>query len=375
MRRYLIMHGEKPAAMLTEAGECRVLDPVHMPYALWLEESDELDERIQNMINFYFWCASRLITLDRQYAKEILSSIGAFQARTDRERAQIALSYHCLSLTDTYWVREEEEEASWDQINLYDNHLSNALVDISLRGRHITATNQELAPDLSTSGCFPKAWQRREDGFYLLKGGGREAVEREVLASRICQCFDCFQVIYHQEYFEDQPVSVSKIFTDKKYSIVTREDFEIYAVNHEWKDLAVPAAACQETGGIDPLAFIKRLDPKGYYMMNILDYLTGNTDRHWGNWGLLVENKNNRPVMLHPLMDMNRAFTSCEETEGAGCLPEYPRRISQLQAAREAVRALGGLPEKRDIDPAYFAGHEDWLHMFQKRLQILVAAG
>lgn len=22
-----------------------------------------------------------------------------------------------------------------------------------------------------------------------------------------------------------------------------------------------------------------------YYMMNIVDYLVGNTDRHWGNWG------------------------------------------------------------------------------------------
>ena len=25
-------------------------------------------------------------------------------------------------------------------------------------------------------------------------------------------------------------------------------------------------------------------------MMNILDYLVGNTDRHWENWGLLVDN-------------------------------------------------------------------------------------
>ena len=26
-------------------------------------------------------------------------------------------------------------------------------------------------------------------------------------------------------------------------------------------------------------------------MMNILDYLVGNTDRHWENWGLLVDNE------------------------------------------------------------------------------------
>ena len=37
---------------------------------------------------------------DCTYAKEILNSIGASQSVTDRERAQIALSYHCLPLLD-----------------------------------------------------------------------------------------------------------------------------------------------------------------------------------------------------------------------------------------------------------------------------------
>ena len=37
---------------------------------------------------------------DRTYAKEILNSIGASQSVTDRERVQIALFYHCLSLLD-----------------------------------------------------------------------------------------------------------------------------------------------------------------------------------------------------------------------------------------------------------------------------------
>ena len=43
------------------------------------------------------------------YAKEILNSIGASQSVTDRERAQIALSYHWLSLLDVFWVKEENE--------------------------------------------------------------------------------------------------------------------------------------------------------------------------------------------------------------------------------------------------------------------------
>ena len=51
-----------------------------------------------------------MLTLDRTYAKEILNSIGASQSVTDRERAQIALSYHCLSLLDVFWVKGEKRE-------------------------------------------------------------------------------------------------------------------------------------------------------------------------------------------------------------------------------------------------------------------------
>ena len=87
-------------------------------------------------------------------------------------------------------------------------------MDIALRGHQMTVTNAHfLANDLSTGGCYPKAWVRREDGFYLYKDGGQDAVEREVLASKICRCFDCHQVLYEQGMFENEPVSISKIMT------------------------------------------------------------------------------------------------------------------------------------------------------------------
>lgn len=109
---YEIMHRESCVAQLSTTGECRVCLEDFMPYDLVLVESDDFDERINNVTNFYYWCASRMLTLDRTYAKEILNSIGASQSVTDRERAQIALSYHCLSLLDVFWVKEENEEDS-----------------------------------------------------------------------------------------------------------------------------------------------------------------------------------------------------------------------------------------------------------------------
>lgn len=322
---YEIMHGEKVTARIDAAGPCRIFDEQFMPYNLYLEENnDDIDTLVNNVTNFYYWCASRILTLDRQFAKEILNSIGASQAATDRDRAKIALSYRCVSLADIYWVREYGDTVTFKEINLYDHHLDNSLADISLRGRQITVQNYQLAQDLSTDGCFPKAWIRTEKGFRLLKDGRADAVDREVLASRICQCFRCRQIVYTEGFFDGEKVSESEIMTSKEYSISSREAFEIYAANH----------------GFDALEYILKLDGYAYHMMNILDYLIGNTDRHWGNWGLLVDNQTNRPISLHLLMDFNQSFHAYDTLEGAGCLT-MQSGLSQMEAALAAVEAVG----------------------------------
>ena len=70
------------------------------------------------------------------------------------------------------------ERLSFDEVNLYENHLDNTFIDISLRGRQYSVQNESLARDLATNGCFPKAWLRTDTGFRLLKDGREDAVER-----------------------------------------------------------------------------------------------------------------------------------------------------------------------------------------------------
>lgn len=229
---YEIMHMDRRVARISRTGQCKVYYKSFMPYNLYLEESDDIDTLVNNLTNFNYWCATRVLTLDRKYAKEILNSIGVSQAVTDKERAKIALSYRCTSLTDVFWVRLKGERVSFDEVNLYENHLDNTFIDIALRGNQYTVQNEFLARDLSTNGCFPKAWQRVDRGFRLLKDGDSDAVERELLASQISRCFDVSQVFYERDYFDGEKVSVSNSITSREYSIVSMEAFEIYSLNH-----------------------------------------------------------------------------------------------------------------------------------------------
>lgn len=169
---YEIMHMDKVVATVSTLGQAKILREQFMPYDIYLAESGDFDDLINNLTNFYHWCASRVLSLDRVYAKEILNSLGVSQAVTDKDRAQISLSYHCVSLNDVYWVRTVGEAVTFSELNLYDNPLNEAIIPLPLKGKHLTVTNRELAPDLSTKGCFPKAWIRLGTKFCLLKDGG-----------------------------------------------------------------------------------------------------------------------------------------------------------------------------------------------------------
>ena len=332
MFSYAIMHLDRHVATIRSDGSCTVYYPRFMPYNLLFERAGErdLNARMNNLGNFYHWCATRLLTLDRAYAKDILNSLGMKQAVTDRDRADCALSYHALNLTDVYWVRRLHENIRFSDINLYDNALSDAFVDVSLRGRALTAENASLihprdfAGDVSTSGVAPKAWIRRGDSFFLLKDGSRKDVEAELCASQIARCFDVDQVLYERGTYDGQTVSICRLITSKEKSIVPAEYVEIYAANADVRLMDI----------------VTGKDERGYHMMNIVDYLVGNTDRHWGNWGFWVNNADNTLGRLYPLMDFNKAFQAYDTAEGARCLTA-DGSLSQRDAALMAVRKIG----------------------------------
>lgn len=359
--RFTIMHKDRKVASIREDGTCTIYAPSFMPYNLYLETADDLDTRLNNLNNFYYWCSSRVLTLDRRFAKEILNSIGAKQAVTDRDRAAIAISYHGLSLTDVYWIKFNRENVSFADLSLFRHSLSGAFADVSLNGRSLTVQNAELlkpndaAGDIGTQGVAPKAWIRENGTFYLLKNGDERDVKAELLASKIARCFQAESVAYEPSTFEDKPVSRSRIITSEDVSLVSMEAVDVYCVNH----------------GLDRDAFVLKKDAYAYHMMNLIDYLVGNTDRHWGNWGFLVSNETNRLEKLYPLMDFNKSFLAYDTIDGARCQTSS-RQLSQREAAIEAVRAVG-LNQIAEIRPEWFED-QDTRDMFFQRLEAVKSA-
>ena len=290
-----------------------------LPFNLYLEEGDDIDRRINNISSFSYWCASRLLTLDRTHAKAILNACGLKQATTDKDRMHIALKYRCLSLKDFFWVKQESENINWEEVNLFSNSLNNALIDLSLQGRGLTINRvSDMATDLSTSGVCAKGWQRQESKLFLLKGDSKDKINKEYRASNVLSLLGFNSAIYSKCLVNNEEVLRVECFTSDDEAFVTAGEYRLN------KDLA---------------NLVSRFSTS-FHELVLACYLTGNSDLHEDNWGFLY-NDSMEVIKMTPIFDFDHCF---ESNECDLCLPlyvVYGNKLSQLEAARYALQELG----------------------------------
>lgn len=306
---YIMCKDIKVCIFNRNTGEASIIRDDLLPLDIYLEDG-ELADRFNNKVVFDWWCAQRILSLDRKYAKEILNSCNLKQARTDKDKADIALKYKCLSLKDFYWVQEIHKTYKWRDVCLFHNSLSNSVMDIALMGRSLTLANKKLIDsDLSTDGVFPKAWYRKDGKFYLYKGDLRESVKKEVMASKILRELQFDVLEYKYGKYDCTDVSVCECFTNENVGYITAGNLnQNYDLSKNYKQ---------------------------YDMMLLCDYLVGNSDRHQDNWGYLFNDKR-EIIGFAPIFDFNHCFESSERSLS---LPEamFSRRITMFDAAKEIV--------------------------------------
>ena len=261
---------------------------------IWIDEENKhllpLDmETTSNSI--YRWICHRIIPKNRAYSQNFLSKCGL---NINRPMNIISVSKG-LSLNDCYWVVEEGFDCTYDNFNLYDNRFSQVLALIAFTGYGSSIrTSLASCPEFTTNGMLPKCWRRVDGKVNLYKGGtmgasntGNEPYS-EFYACQIADALGISAVNYKLSKWKGELCSVCELFTSKEYSfmpvgrIVTKGGFE--AVRDFYKSM-----------GED---YVNALND-----MIVLDAIICNTDRHFGNFGFLVDNKTNKIVAPAPLFD------------------------------------------------------------------------
>jgi len=235
--------------------------------------------------------SSRVIPKNRDFVDEILAT----QGLTIDDTIGIINVCKGLSLNDSYWITEEGFDGAFSKYNLFDNNFARVLALVAYTG-YGTSTKKGFtsSPELTTNGMLRKCWRRINGDIYLYKGGssgfansGKEPYS-EFYVSQIAEKMGLPHIDYNLAMWKGTLCSTCKLFTSKDIAFVPIykfvEEYNIDAVNDYLKSLG-----------------------KDFYEpfcdMLVFDALIHNTDRHFGNFGLMVDSKTNRILRFAPLFD------------------------------------------------------------------------
>lgn len=236
------------------------------------------------------WIRHRLIPKNRAHVHALLSSLGLSKNRP----LDIVGVSKGLSLNDCYWLKQKGSNDSFDTVNLYDNRFSRVLGQIAFTGYGSNVSGLTSSPEFTTNGMLPKCWRRIDGKILLYKGGtmGASNTENEpyseFYAYQIGKMLGINVIPYRLSKWKDTLCSICELFTSKDLSFV-------------------PVGRIVRSGGMQAVkAYYKTLGAEFEKALNdmlIFDALIFNTDRHYGNFGFLIDSHTNEIIAPAPLFD------------------------------------------------------------------------
>ena len=240
------------------------------------------------------WIKSRTIPKNREFVHKILMEL---ELSLDDIEGIVSIS-KSLSLNDCYWIVTSDFDGIFDDFNLYDNDFNKTLSLLAYTG-YASVKHKDFisSPEFTTNGMLAKAWRknpRGKKGIYLYKGGssgfansGKEPYS-EFYASQIAEVMGLDITQYNLAIWKKKLNSVCKLFSSKEFSFI-------------------PVFHLVNSGGWEAvLGYYKKLGQDFYddlVDMLIFDVIIVNRDRHFGNFGFLVNNATNTIVKTAPIFD------------------------------------------------------------------------
>ncbi len=317
------------------------------------------------------WIQKRTIPKNRAYVNALLARCGL---SINRPMSIIAVCKG-LSLNDSYWVVEDGFTGTFDQYNLYENRFSRILGLIAFTGYGSSIRASLVStPELTTNGMLPKCWRRIDGKVKLYKGGTSGASNAgfepysEYYAAQVAEAMGINAIRYGLSRWKGQLCSTCELFTSRDVSFM-------------------PVGRLVTHGGFSAVkAFYEAQGPEYLQALRdmvVFDAVIYNTDRHFGNFGFLIDNATNRIVAPAPLFDHGNSlfnFAGAEFMSSPEKLREYadtlaPRayedyvemaRAMMNDRNREQLRHLLGFRFKRH---SHYNLPGEWTGMIETQIK------
>ena len=260
------------------------------------------------------WLRRRTIPKNRAYVHNLLAKCGLNLNRP------LSIINICkgLSLNDCYWVVQEDNDDVFEKVNLYDNPFSRVLAELVFTGYGSSLRSSLFSsPEFTTNGMLRKCWRRIGGKVYLYKGGTEGASNTgfepysEFYAAQIAAAMGVRAIPYGLSRWKGVLCSTCELFTSKEYSYI-------------------PVGHLVTKGGMDAVkAYYESLGAEfmaALHEMLVFDAVICNVDRHFGNFGVMVDNRTNTVVSPAPLFDHGNSlfnFAGMDVWTSDAALEEY----------------------------------------------------
>ena len=212
-----------------------------------------------------------------------------------------------LSLSDQYWIKPNNLDINYNDINFFDNDFEYAEfleASLSKNSKIITNENSLKTPNNTTDGMLKKAWIIEDDIRYLLKGGYKNELLQpfnEVLGSEICRRLNFNYVKYTIDIYKDIPVSKCPCFINKDTELITTYQIKNSETRYDTNEDYETFVALLEKRGITDA----RIKLENMY---ILDFLIMNEDRHLNNFGIIRDVNTLKWLDIAPIFDNGQSL-------------------------------------------------------------------
>ena len=351
IREYELMN--KDVSMLRFACERNAFDEPEFTEIEWLMELRPIG--YGNLGDFL---ARRQAPKHRKHIKELLERYGC-----DDLEGFLRVT-HALSLNDTFWVKEAGSKLRWDSVSLYQNEFDQLVSEGAFDGIISETDLSSTSPEFGTDGYYAKCWVRDAEGIWLYKSGsGLHVIEptSEFLVSQLAEKICPNAVHYDLEIYHDKLVSKCPLFTTEATGLAKAS-----AVFRGEQTIPRLLDYCQTLGS-----------DSDFRRMCVLDAITLNPDRHYGNFGFLFDNRTMAIAGMAPIFDNNRALFP-ELDEDALATPDWYIDHCRPKLGRDFIITARGLltdeicADLEKLKGFQFSNHPK-IPISEKRLELLNA--
>lgn len=268
------------------------------------------------------WLSNRAIDSSRRNAQLLMAEFDL----TEHTDAQVALSVHGATITDTYWFKADGENLTWSDVRFKANDYDRLALygDMS----SINDKSNRHTPELTNIGSFEKCWRYIDGKWWLYKTGN----DRELFSELFIYKLGTELGFNMAKYELDGGYIRTLDFTQNgRYNLETIdslvEDDEDYLLS------------------FNTLASISEELAADYLRMIYLDTISCNVDRHTKNYGVLRDAETGEIIALAPNYDNNIAlisggYKSITDRTNDGLIRLFKNFLSECLQAKTMLEAL-----------------------------------